>query len=95
MRRPAIRLVFAPLQREAAPDEFVGGTAQRRTIRIDPRTPQHMGRVVLHELIHIEQPSKSEWWVRRETWRRWRRMTWREKAELYRLLGHAKLVDES
>ena len=87
-KRPAVKVVLAPLARHGA-----RGMQQGRTMWVDPRTPwpHH---TLLHETIHMENPSQSESWVRRETARRWARMGWREKAELLRLFGAARLGDD-
>ena len=87
-RRPAVKLILAPLGRHLA-----RGMAQGRTIWVDPRRPWP-GHTLLHELIHVENPGWSETKVRQETTARWRRMGWREKAELLRLLGGARLGDD-
>lgn len=86
--KPAIRIILAPLARHNA-----RGMQQGRTVWIDPRTPwpHH---TLLHEQIHLENPSWSETRVRLETSRRWARMGWRERAELLRLFGRAKMGDD-
>lgn len=88
-RRPALKLILAPLARHNA-----RGMAQGRTIWVDPRPPWP-AHTLLHELIHLEQPAWSETHVKRETTVRWRRMTWQEKAELLRLLGRATVGNVS
>lgn len=55
-----------------------------------PAAPQ----TLLHELLHLNNPSWSETQVRREAAREWRRMTWRQKAELLRMFGRAKIGEE-
>lgn len=90
MTRPAIRVIFAPLQREAPRGHKLFGQAQGRTIWLDPRQP-HICQTYLHEKLHIEHPSWSETKVRKETAIRWRRMTWREKAKLVKELAHGKI----
>lgn len=85
MKRPAIRIILKPLGRDGA-----YAMQQRRTIWVDPRS-RHPHHYLLHELIHLENPSWSETAVRGETARRWKRMTWREKAELLRMFGRAKI----
>jgi hypothetical protein len=78
-----------PLKRHVA-----RGMSQGRKIWIDPRTPwpHH---VLLHELIHVENPSWSETRVSEETTRRWKVMTWRQKAELLQLLGSARVGENA
>jgi hypothetical protein len=66
------------------------GTAQQRTIRLDPRQ-SHLTQTFLHEKLHIENPSWSETAVRKETARRWKAMGWREKALLVKELAHAQV----
>ena len=63
---------------------------QGRTIWVDPRDPV-AAQTLLHEITHLDNPSWSETRVRRETAARWRRMHWREKAELLRMFGGARL----
>ena len=92
MTRPAIRIVLAPLQREAPKGRVLMGTAQGRTIRLDPRQPCIV-KTYLHEKLHVEHPSWSETRVRREAASRWKRMTWRQKAMLTRELAHAVIVE--
>jgi len=84
-RKPAIRIILAPLGRDQA-----WGMQQGRTLWVDPRSHQP-ARILLHEQIHLDNPSWSETRVRRETARRWRVMKWREKAELLRMFGGARL----
>ena len=86
--RPAVRVVFAPLGRSKA-----RGVSQGRTIWLDPRLPD-VARTYLHELLHIRYPSWSEKRILREESKRWRRMTWRQKARLYQALAHAKMGTE-
>lgn len=83
--KPAVRVILAPLARHGA-----RGMQQGRTIWVDPRTPwpHH---TLLHECIHLDNPSWSETRVTRETTRQWRRMGWREKAELLRRFGAARM----
>lgn len=90
MSRPAIRIIFAPLQREAPKGHKLFGTAQQRTIRLDPRH-HFIALTYLHEKIHIENPSWSETTVRKETANRWKKMTWQEKAKLIKELAHATI----
>jgi len=83
--KPAFRLILRPLGREGA-----HAAQQGRTVWVDPRS-RHPHLYLLHELIHMENPSMSETRVRRETARRWRRMTWQEKARLLVMFGHARI----
>lgn len=108
MRRPALRIVFAPLfKRDKAERE--NGTFQRgyvrvptpgasregtRTIYLDPRC-SNIGKTFLHERLHIEHPKWSERQVDSETRRRWEALTWKEAAEIYRLIGKARLEGEA
>ena len=89
--RPAVRIVFAPCGTWRSKDAPKGWSGERvaRTIKIDPRVP-HVGHTLLHELTHVRHPSWSETRVVRETARLWKRMTWKQKADLYRLLGTAE-----
>lgn len=84
-RKPAVRIILAPLARHGA-----RGMQQGRTVWVDPRTPW-AHHTLLHELIHLDNPSWSETRVRRETASRWRRMGWREKATLLRMFGGARM----
>jgi hypothetical protein len=61
---------------------------QGRVVWIDPTMPwpHH---TLLHERLHMDNPSWCETRVRRETARLWRRMGWREKAEVLRLFCRA------
>lgn len=83
--RPAVRIVLAPLGRQNHRGESLG-----RTIWLDPRWPD-VARTLLHELLHIWHPSWSETRVLREERRRWRRMSWKQKAKLYQMLASAQL----
>ena len=93
MTRPAIRVILKPLQREAPKGTRLFGTAQQRTIRLDPRHP-YIVQTYLHERLHVEYPSWSETAIRRETAKRWRAMHWREKAKLLVELAHAQIGEE-
>ena len=66
---------------------------QGRTIWVDPRDPI-AAQTLLHEITHLDNPSRSESWVERETARRWKKMHWREKAELLRMFGTARIGGE-
>ena len=58
---------------------------------IDPRLPwpHH---TFIHERLHIENPSWSESKVRRETTKVWKKMTWKDKAEVLKLLGSGMIA---
>lgn len=83
--KPAIRIILAPLRRHNA-----RGMQQGRIVWVDARCPwpHH---TLLHELIHLDNPSWSETRVERETARRWKRMSWRQRSELLRLFGRARI----
>lgn len=63
---------------------------QGRTLWVDPRSVAPH-RILFHEQIHLTNPTWSETRVRRETARRWARMTWKEKAALLRMFGQARM----
>lgn len=93
MKKPAVRIHLAPLRRHNACGLSVPAD---RTIWVDPREPWP-AHTLLHELIHVENPSWSESRVIRETARRWKKLDWKGAAELLQLLGRARLsegVDE-
>ena len=96
MKRPAVRIILAPLGRKrGSPHEPsfgapLQGETSGRTIWIDPRVPLP-AKVLLHELIHVRHPGWPEDRVLAAEEVRWSRMTWREKAELYKLLGTAEI----
>lgn len=87
-RKPAVRIILKPLMRHGA-----RGMQQGRTIWVDPRDPA-AAQTLLHETLHMDNPSWSESRVLREAAARWRRMTWREKAELLRMFGRAQVGDD-
>lgn len=97
MKKPAIRIIFAPLflrdkvVREAG--AFLHGNAQGRTIWLDPRGSAILETMV-HELTHIAHPSWSEKEVEAHTQRRMKKMGWKEKAHLLKLLGSAIIEGE-
>lgn len=95
--RPAIKIVFAPLfkRRELVGGKkvWVHGTAEKRTIRIDPRGSQLLD-TLIHEMCHVNHPGWSEKAVRQHTAGRLLRMNWKEKARLLRLLGAAEIEGE-
>jgi hypothetical protein len=95
--RPAVRIIFAPIMSRTRRDRnrglYVHGTAQNRTVTIDPRSSE-IGKTLLHEMIHLRHPDWSEEAVVSETRLRWGKMSWKEKARLLRLLGSARLEGE-
>ena len=82
-----IRLFYYPLKKLSAL-----GTAQQGTVVLDPEGRSPLARTLLHELIHVRRPLFSEARVIREERRLWKKSTWREKAELYRMLGRGRAV---
>lgn len=90
--RPAVRIVFAPI-RNRTRGLLVLGESEGRTIRIDPRG-KDLVRVLLHELLHVRYPKWSERRVRSEESQRWKRMTWKAKARLLKLLATGSLERE-
>ena len=95
--RPAIRIIFAPLllrdKDERKAGTFLHGTAERRTITIDPRGSMILD-TLFHEMTHVNHPRWSEQEVRAYTKKRLSKMSWKEKARLLKLLGHAELEGE-
>lgn len=95
--RPAIRIIFAPLflrdkvVREAG--SFLHGTAQGRTIWLDPRSSSLLETMV-HELTHVAHPSWDEKAVQEHTLKRMKKMGWKAKAHLLKLLGGAIIEGE-
>jgi len=95
MRRPAIRIILAPLKRYNSKanrqrDIPLYGMQQGRTIYIDPRTENPIS-TFKHELLHLEHPDWTEQKVEIEEIRWWKESTWKQKAELLILLGRAEL----
>lgn len=95
--RPAIRIVFAPLfLRDKVVRErgaFLHGNAQGRTIWLDPRSSYLLDTMV-HEMTHVAHPSWSETDVEAHTKKRMKKMSWKEKANLLKLLGSAIIEGE-
>lgn len=95
--KPAVRIIFAPIfKRDKAVREagdFLHGTAQGRTITIDPRGSSILDTLV-HELCHIRHPDWTEQMVRDHTKIRMGKMGWKEKARLLQLLGNARIEGE-
>lgn len=50
-----------------------------------------MAKILLHELIHICRPLWSETRTLKEEGRLWKVSTWKEKAELFKMLGRAHI----
>lgn len=88
--RPAVRIYLAPLGRSQARGLSI---AADRTVWVDPRKPWP-AHTLLHELLHVRHPSWSETRVRKETARRWKKMSAREKARLLKMFGHAIIKEE-
>jgi hypothetical protein len=85
-----MRLVFKPmLGREKAHGSCVGNT-----ILLDPTSKIPLAKTLLHELLHAEHPEWSEWKVQREERAGWKRLTWREKAILYKQLGKGVMLND-
>lgn len=96
--RPAIRIIFAPIARRARgrncdPVRVTQGEARGRTVWLDPRLAD-VAKTYLHEKIHVRHPSWPEDRVRAEEELRWGRMTWKEKARLYREIGRGIIEGE-
>ena len=92
--RPALRIIFAPLARRRRNEMRVGQADKpNRTIWIDPRVA-NVGKTLYHELTHVRHPDWGEERVEAEEDLRWGRMTWKEKARLYQMLGQAVLEGE-
>lgn len=83
-------LLFAPLGKENGGSL---GVSQQGLVVLDPRERSPLARTLLHELIHVKRPMWSETRTRQEESRLWGQATWKEKGELYRLLGKAKVWD--
>jgi hypothetical protein len=95
--KPAIRIIFAPLflrdkkVREAG--GYVHGTAVGRTVTIDPRSSLLLDTLV-HEMTHCNHPDWTEKMVQDYTKVRMKKMGWKEKARILKLLGNATLEGE-
>lgn len=92
MEFPIARILFAPIKHRYRSEALGEADKETRTIWIDPRG-QNVAHTLLHELLHIRHPGWSETRVKKETARRWRRLTWLEKAALYRQLGRAQIEE--
>lgn len=95
--KPAIRIIFAPLfnksKKISEAGGFIHGEAEKRTIWLDPRSSCLLDTLV-HEMTHVRHPDWSEALVRSYTAARMKKMGWKEKAHLLRLLGSAKIKGE-
>lgn len=95
--RPAIRIIFAPLNnRDKIVRERgykVDGKAEGRTIWLDPRSLPILD-TLIHEMTHVNHPSWSEQEVVDYTKKRMKKMGWKEKARLLKLLGYAEIEGE-
>ena len=93
--RPAVRIIFAPCaRRDRDPVRPTHGRAKGRTVWIDPRLAD-VGKTLYHELLHVRHPSWDEDSVRAAEELGWQRMTWKQKAKLYRMFGTAILEGEA
>jgi hypothetical protein len=96
--RPAIKIIFAPLHNRDKGVRDKGwelhGKASGRTIWLDPRSKDILDTLV-HEMTHVGHPSWGEKEVEAHTQRRLKKMSWKEKARLLKILGHAELEGES
>jgi len=72
----------------------VDGLANGRTMWLDPRSPDILDTLV-HELAHINHPGWTEQEVVSYTKKRMKKMGWKEKARLLKLLGYAEIEGES
>lgn len=95
--KPAVRIIFAPIFRRdksvRESGEFLHGTAQGRTITLDPRGSQILD-TLTHELCHIRHPDWDEIRVREYTKKRMVKDSWKQKARLLKLLGSAIIEGE-
>jgi hypothetical protein len=92
--RPAVRIIFAPLANRRRNEMRVGEADKaNRTIRIDPRVA-NVAKTLYHELTHVRHPDWGEERVEAEEELRWGRLSWKQKARLYQLLGSARIEGE-
>lgn len=95
--KPAIRIILAPIfKRDKEVRErgyFLHGTASGRTITLDPRGSSLLETMV-HEIAHCNHPDWSEQAVQEYTKRRLKKMSWKEKARMLKLLGNAIIEGE-
>lgn len=95
--RPAIRIIFAPIANRSKEHREKGlvldGMALNRTIWLDPRSLNIVDTLV-HELAHVDHPSWTEKEVQDYTKKRMKKMGWKEKARLLKLLGYAQIEGE-
>jgi hypothetical protein len=97
MRRPAIRIVLAPIQQFCSKKERgkgypLYGIHQQRTIIIDPRY-EGVVSTFKHELLHLKHPDWTEDEVEIAEHQWWKKSTWKQKAELLKLLAHAEIMN--
>lgn len=94
MKFPIHRLIFKPTlgHRSRALPKGAHGYYEpaTRIIALDPRSPELLS-TYLHELIHMSHPQWSEKEVRAEEKRRWRKLSWKDKARLAQALGKGRL----
>lgn len=98
--RPAIRIIFAPTARRARgrncdPVRVTQGEAcpRRRTVWLDPRLAD-VAKTYYHEKLHVRYPSWPEDRIRAKEELDWMRMTWKQKAQLYREIGRGIIEGE-
>lgn len=93
--RPAVRIIFGCFRQQRGKAIVEGAImqGQPRTVYLDPRS-SNLGRVFVHEMIHIKHPSWCERAVITETKKVWDKMSWKEKARIYQLFGTAKIENE-
>ena len=96
--KPAIRIFFAPtFKRDKAThgkDLYIHGKALGRTIWLDPRGSQILDTLV-HEMTHCNHPDWTEKMVQDYVKIRLKKMGWKEKARLLKLLGNAIIEGEN
>lgn len=96
--KPAIRIVLAPIfKRDKEIREkglFLHGKAEGRTITLDPRGAETLLDTMVHEMAHCNHPDWSEQAIREYTKRRLKKMSWKEKARMLKLLGNAIIEGE-
>jgi hypothetical protein len=93
MRVPIHRLVFRPTLSHRSRQLPKGSHGyyeyRKRLIALDPRSRELLS-TYLHELLHMSHPDWSEAAVAREEKRRWKKMTWKDKARLAQALGKGR-----
>jgi len=95
--KPAVRIIFAPMfKRDKKVREkgwYLHGTAEGRTVRIDPRSSDILDTLV-HEMTHVRHPDWTEIMVQEYTKMWMKKSGWKRKAEYLRLLGNARIEGE-